>query len=378
VSRVIDEHRLYLRDRRRVSAFERALNEVVSPGAVVVDVASGTGILGLLACRAGARRVYAIEQDGIVGLARQIASASGYADRITAIRGEARHVTLPERGDVVVADQIGGFGLEAGIVELFKDARSRFLREGGTLVPSSIELIVAPVEAARIRRRLEFWKSRPAGFDYSSATEIAANTGYPIRLLPGDLLAAPARAAHVDLRRDCELPLRLSASMRAERGGVLHGIGGWFAARLSPTVTMTNSPLSNDRIVRRQIFFPIADAVAVEPGAAIDVTMRILPSDLLYTWNVQVSAPNGAVRQFSHSTLRGMLLAREDLARTRPSHRPALTPAGEARLTVLRLCDGSRALGEIERLVYEQHSSLFNDASDAAMFVAEVVTRYSR
>jgi protein arginine N-methyltransferase 1 len=378
VSRVIDEHRLYLRDRHRISAYERAINEVVAPGAVVVDLASGTGILGLLACRAGARRVYAIEQEGIVGLARQIATANGYGGRITSIRGEARHVTLPERGDVVVADQIGGFGLEAGIFDLFKDARVRFLRDGGTLVPNAVELMIAPAEVGRMHRRLQFWESRPAGFDASAASEVANNTGYPLRLVPGDLLATPACAACIDLLRDHDLPLRLSASMRADRAGMLHGIAGWFVARLSPGVTMTNSPLSNKRIFRRQVFFPIAEPVEVAAGSAIDVTMSILPSDLLYSWQVEVTGRDGTARRFQHSTLRGMLLAREDLARTRPSHRPVLTAAGEARLTVLRLCDGHRELSEIERLVYEQHPSLFADVSDAAMFVAEVVTRYSR
>jgi protein arginine N-methyltransferase 1 len=332
----------------------------------------------MLACRAGAGRVYAIEQEGIVGLARQIASANGFGGRITAIHGEARHVTLPERGDVVVADQIGGFGLEAGIFDLFKDARARFLRDGGALVPSAIDLVVAPVEAGRLHRRVAFWKSRPAGFDYSAAADIAGNTGYPIRLVPADLIAAPACAARIDLMRDHELPLRLSASMLATRAGVVNGIGGWFVARLSPGVTMTNSPLSNERIFRRPVFFPIAEGVDVAAGAAIDVSMRILPSDLLYSWDVDVTGRDGVTRRFQHSTLRGMLLAREDLARTRPSHRPALTAAGEARLTVLRLCDGGRQLSEIERLVHAQHASLFKDASDAALFVAEVVTRYSR
>ena len=377
VSRVIDEHRLYLRDRHRVSAYERALGEVIAPGAVVVDLASGTGILGLLACRAGARRVYAIEQEGIVGPARQIAEANGYGKRITAIRGEARHVTIPELADVVVTDQIGGFGLEVGIFDLFKDARTRFLRDGGTLVPNAVDLIMAPAELGRIHRRTQFWNSRPAGFDFSSAREIAENTGYQVRMTPGNLLATPACAARVDFSRDHVLPIRLSASMRAERAGVLHGIAGWFDARLSPGVTMTNSPLSNERIFRRPAFFPIGEAVEVVAGSPIDVTMSVLPADLLYTWDVEVTSRDGSTRRFRHSTLRGMLLAREDLTRTRPSHRPTLTPAGEARLTVLRLCDGGRELAEIERLVYEQHPSLFKNASEAAMFVAEVVTRYS-
>ena len=46
------------------------------PGDVVLDLGSGTGILGLLACRAGAKRVYSIDEGGMVGLARQICQAT--------------------------------------------------------------------------------------------------------------------------------------------------------------------------------------------------------------------------------------------------------------------------------------------------------------
>ena len=112
MSRIIDEHRLYLRDRNRVAAYERALREVVRPGDVVCDLASGTGILGLLAHRAGASRVYAVEETGIAGLARDLARANGVSDAITSLRGHSRSITLPERADVIVCDQIGGFGLE--------------------------------------------------------------------------------------------------------------------------------------------------------------------------------------------------------------------------------------------------------------------------
>ena len=378
MSRVIDEHRLYLRDRHRVSAYERALREVVRPGDIVVDLASGTGILGMLACRAGARRVYAIEEGGIAGLARQIARANGFEDRITSVRGNSRQVTLPERADVVVCDQIGGFGLEAGIFELAKDVRQRFLRPGGTLVPNAVELVVAPVEHTRLNGRLRFWKGRPADFDCSAAVEIAANTGYPARLRPEHLLAAPVQAATLDLSVETPLPLQLSATLRATRDGVLHGIAGWFVARLSPHVTMTNSPLSPERIYRRQVFFPIADPVPIQTGSTIEVAMRILPADTMYAWDVRVEPLSGPPAAFRHTTLRGMLLAREDLVHTNPADRPRLTPPGVARLTVLRLCDGDHALSDIERAVYEGHTDLFASPEEAAMFVAEVVTRYGR
>jgi hypothetical protein len=379
VSRIIDEHRLYLRDRHRVAAYERALREVVTPGAVVCDLASGTGILGLLAYRAGASRVYAVEETGIAGLAREIARANGAGDAIRSVRGHSLTISLPERVDVIVCDQIGGFGLETDIIALFHDARRRFLREGGTIVPNSLDLVVAPIELPRLHRRLRFWRDRPAGFDFAPAAAIAANTGYPFRLKADHLLAAPVTVATIDLTRDVELPLHLAATgdvLRASRDGVVHGIAGWFVARLSPRVTMTNSPLAEDRIFRRPVVFPIEEAVPVSAGTPIDVAMTVLPSEMLYSWNVRIgSSPN--IRCFRHTTLRGMLLAREDLTRTNPAYTPKLTAPGEARLTVLRLVDGRRTLAEIEREVFAQHADLFASPGEAAMFVAEVVTRYA-
>jgi predicted RNA methylase len=102
----------------------------------------------MLACRAGAARVYAIESDGIAGLARQIVRANGLDDRIVGVRGHSMHVRLPEPADVVVCDQIGQFGFEAGVIQYFADARRRLLKPGARLIPSRVDLWLAPVEHA--------------------------------------------------------------------------------------------------------------------------------------------------------------------------------------------------------------------------------------
>jgi hypothetical protein len=71
-----------------------------------------------------------------------------------------------------------------------------------------------------------------------------------------------------------------------------------------------------------------------------------------------------------------MLLGREDLATSAERSKPLLNRWATARATVLALCDGSRELGDIEQLVFERHRDLFTHASQAQVFVAEVVTRY--
>jgi protein arginine N-methyltransferase 1 len=377
VSDIIDEHRRYLRDRARLRAYERALAEVVQRGDVVVDLASGTGILGLLACRAGAGRVYAIEEDVIAGLAASIARRNGCGARIVPIRGHSSRVSLPERADLLVCDQIGRFGLEAGLLDLAADARARFLRPGAAIVPARVDLIAAPIESARLHARVTYWTRRPAGFDFAPAFEVARNSGYPVRLGGRDLLTAPAILTSVDLAAETGVPIVAGATFRPARAGTVHGIGGWFDARLSPSVTMTNSPLSPSRIDRRQVFFPIADPVAVTPRDTIDLTFRILPADHVYVWDVTVTAGGSAPIRSRHTTLRGMLLSREDVRLTSPESRPRLNAHGRARLAILELCDGQRTLRAIELDVRNRFPDLFASAADAEAFVAEVVTRYA-
>lgn len=383
MSLIVDEHREYLSDANRLEAYRRAIEELVTPGCVVVDLGSGTGIMALLACRAGARQVYAIEETSIIGLAREICEANGFGERIAFIKDFSTYAQIPEQADVVVADQIGRFGFDAGILEYFSDARRRFLKPGGVLLPSRIDLIVAPVDCADLWRQVEFWNESPAGFNFQPARKLAANTGYPTKLEPGELLAAPAIIASLDTGQCPTSIPGAEASMEVERAGILHGVGGWFSAQLSASVAMSNGPLEARPIRRSNVFFPIDRPVAVEKGDQVRVTMTIRPNGSMVAWAVEIrdrqAAPGSAPKaRFTHSTFQGMLLCTEDLKRSQPQFVPSLTARGEARRSILELCDGRRSLAEIEQEVHRRHPHLFHSSGEAAAFVGEVVTRYAQ
>ena len=115
--------------------------------------------------------------------------------------------------------------------------------------------------------------------------------------------------------------------------------------------------------------------------------MHIVPTESMVTWAVEIwnekngdQSDKGRVwkASFKHSTFRGLLLSEEDLQHTQPSSVPQLTPWGDARLSVLTLCDGRRPLAEVEQEVLRRHPKLFRSSQEAATFVAEVVTRYSQ
>jgi type I protein arginine methyltransferase len=377
MSLVLDEHREYLSDKLRLELFRKAIRQTVKPGDVVMDLGAGTGILGLFACEAGARRVYAVDAGGMIQVARELARANGFGDRVIGIQGLSMRIDLPEKVDVIVADQIGHFGFEAGVLEYFRDGAARFLKPGGKTVPRSVSLHTGAVTYPRGWRNATFWSKQPAGFDFSPAQKIASNTGYPtetklLKLISngGQLIKLDATAA----------PLNFSAEtiVRIAQKATMHGLAGWFSSELAPGIIMTNNPGATRRINRRAVFLPIGRPVSVVRGDNVAITMNITPEQTMVTWKVGVANKSRNEKaKFAHSTMRGMLLTPEILSKTRPDFVPRLTRWGEARRTVVDLCDGIKTLGEIEEIVFERHRDLFGSLDKAAEFVTEVTAVYA-
>src|SRR5438105_13764263 len=91
----------------RTDAYCEALRRAVKPGSTVLDIGTGTGIFALLACRFGARKVYAIEPGDVIQVARETAVANGFGDRIQFIQAYCEKVELHQRADLIVSDLRG-------------------------------------------------------------------------------------------------------------------------------------------------------------------------------------------------------------------------------------------------------------------------------
>lgn len=133
-------HCRMLADTVRVEAYRRALNSVVRPGMHVVEIGTGTGILAVLAAKAGAR-VTAIEQFSLLNVARAVAQESGVEGQIELVRGRSDQVLIGERGDLLVSEIVGNRILNEGLLEMTLDARERLLKPDALLIPERIEVL---------------------------------------------------------------------------------------------------------------------------------------------------------------------------------------------------------------------------------------------
>lgn len=342
----LSEHAGYLGDLIKLAAYEQAFNSVLRAGSsVVLDLGSGTGILGLLAAKCGADRVFAVDSGAIIGPAAEVAAASNVADRIVHIRGRSTELQLPEPANVAVCDQIGGFVYDAGILAYFADARARLLATDATLIPARFRMFLAPAECRRVREQIDLWSASPAGFDFAAFSELAANTEYRVDADEVRLLANGVQVA--DIAADHIAAITGTGDATFHSTGRCDGLVGFFEADMGGGATLTNHPTVAARMRRWCNFYPMSTGLQVEAGYTAVVKVDVRPALRAVTWTTTVTdASQSLLVSERHSTLMGTFLAHDDLGRA--GGRPiTVSPTGTAVATALQLADGNRSTGDV-------------------------------
>jgi protein arginine N-methyltransferase 1 len=313
-----------------LSEYERAIAACVREGDVVLDLGTGSGLLALLACRAGCRRVYAVDSSAAVKLGGLIASSTEFADRIEFIQSESSQLTLLERVDVIIADIHDTFGLQPGGVASLVDARDRLLRPGGIVIPHAIQLLVAPVEAASFyTREIDIWSRQVHGIDVSAVKPYAVNHVHAGRFDADSLLSGLASIGTIDLGQSNHLPIGGTATVTIRRGGVAHGLCGCFVTTLAADVRMGNVPGDSGTTNFAQAFFPFERPVSVAAGD--EVSLAIDSHDgLAVRWRAAISRSGQPYAQFDHSTLNGLLVSPSQLRTLGAANPGTVEPASAA------------------------------------------------
>ncbi len=244
-------HVMMLGDGVRVRAYGQAL-AAVAPDKRVLDVGTGTGLLALLAARAGASAVIAVEESAIADLAAQVLAAA--QERVVLVRRSSRDVELDRRVDVIVHELLGSDPLAEGLLPTICDARRRLLADGGTLVPHRLEVMCVGVDTRGFARDRESALATLASVETIAdalGPVAAAVAALPARAflvnlgdVPFDVLTEPVRLHDLDLAVVDEDACAASGrhELVVTRPGRLDAVVVYFRAHLAPGIVLTNAP----------------------------------------------------------------------------------------------------------------------------------------
>lgn len=256
-----------LNDLERNDAFAVALERVLPKGAHVLDIGSGTGLLAMMAAKAGAASVTMCELNPMLAeLARQIISQHGLSDVITVVAKRSNHLIvgtdLPRRADLIVSEIVDCGLIGEGVLPTVAHAREHLLAPGGTLLPESARLFGALLDSTAVDglNRAGF----AAGFDVGLFNGLATRGHFPVRLptWPHRLISGTSELCSFDfVSGSLEDGSRL-VELVATESGTAHGLVVWFEMSLGSGIVLRNSP-DNLALHWMQAFVPFARPVAL-------------------------------------------------------------------------------------------------------------------
>lgn len=363
----------------RMDAYARAIARVVRPGSTVLDLGAGTGIFTLLALRAGAKRVHAVEPNPAVFLLPELAAANGASEGIVVHSTTSFDVTLPEPVDVVISDMRGALPLNDDHIDAVRDARARLMRPGGTLLPARDRLFVAPVESHDLWRAFaRCWESfERLGVDARAARTSILNGFYGDAKAPvcaSNMLAPGAVWGELDYATTNGEPLEGTVEVVVTRAGIVHGLSLWFEATVHGDIGYSTEPGS--QLTYGRAFLPLLEPVPVRHGDRFRVTVRADARGTRWAWDTEITHADGGLWKARQSTFLGTPTAPEALLRSSPMHAPRRSPDGERVLEVLRAFDGTATTAQIAERLAASHPRGALDARRALEEVQRLVADY--
>ena len=235
-----------LNDDERNGAYEAALLEHVRPDHTVLDIGAGSGVLALIAARAGARRVVTCEMSqAIAELAREVVAANPHGEAVEVVAKRSDHLgpdDMGGRADVIVSETFDCGLLGESLLAIMRDARERLLAPDGVLIPSAARITAMLVESDAIFRLNRVDTTR--GVDVSAFNRFSTASYFPVRLFrhPYEVLSERVDVVDLDFRHGDLKPASATYDFPVTRSGLCHGVVFWFHVTLSSTAHLENSP----------------------------------------------------------------------------------------------------------------------------------------
>lgn len=238
-----DFHVRMLHDQRRNAAYRQAI-ERFAPGRRVLDIGTGSGLLAMMAARAGAERVYACEENAMLAAAaRKVIAANGLADRITVFDRHSgtldRMRDLDGGVDLVVSEIFSHCVVGEGVLESLAHARAHLAAPGAIFLPERASILVALADFPPLVESVDTVE----GFDLSA---FSPHLQVKRHVWPDHpalaLRSAPAHQFLFDFGAG-DPPLTAAKTCElVSSGGMISGLAQWLHLHFADDISYENRP----------------------------------------------------------------------------------------------------------------------------------------
>lgn len=268
-------HLPMVNDTERNDAYAEALQRAVTPDSVVLEIGTGSGLVAMMAARAGARHVYSCEVNRpLAQVAQQTVAINGLANRVTVIPKLSTQLEigtdLPEKADVFVSELVNIGMLSPNMLGILQHARQHLVKPEARIIPAraTVHGMLANCETlARLNPVRNI-----AGFDLSRF-DIFRSPGYAqidLASDPHESLSAPFEALDFDFEHSMPEQGRVDIPVVATASGLCHGVVFWFDLWMDETVRYSSASRSRTNHWKQAIHF-FDEPVPLAPGDRVTI-----------------------------------------------------------------------------------------------------------
>lgn len=269
-----------MNDAPRNDAFEDAIKAAIAatgPDARVLDIGAGSGLLSLMAARAGARKVVACEMDPMIAeMAQRIVAANGYADRVTVHAKPSTELAvgaeLDAPADILVSEILSSDLLTEKVLDTFEDAHRRLLAPDAIVIPRAASAMGCLVASENLAEYA--FVGQVSGFDLSAFTDFAPQR-LPIHgtMTGWDRLSDDLELVRLDLTQQKHDATLARLSIPVTASGRAIGIVQWMHIDLSEGVTFDNHPARYTDGGWLQVLHSFPGPIDVVAGQVLDIAV---------------------------------------------------------------------------------------------------------
>ncbi len=252
---------MLLGQKTRLAKFEKAIRQIVKPNDYVVDIGTGSGVLALMAAKAGARKVTGIDiNQESVEYANKAAVLNGVEDKIEFVEKHVLDFIPDERADVVICEMLSSILFIEQQVPASYHAVENILKPDGVIIPQNATIFIVPVESPVMVERFSFEQlqfPRVVQTVMSDSTKDLAD----LMVLQEVDLTKPASDYSIDE----------TLQFSIINDGVIHGLVGLFESELYKDIKL------NMDDGWKQLFLPLQKPVRVTSGDEFSVRVAYTP-----------------------------------------------------------------------------------------------------
>ena len=232
-------------DTARNKAYEAAISRA-SPGRHVLDIGTGSGLLAMMAARAGAAKVDTCETVApIAATAARIIAANGFSERVSVHSKHSDAMVVGEdlsrRADLLVTETFASGLLSEGVLPALERAWRDLLAPDAQVIPSRAAAHGYLVGGEDIEAHL--FAPTATGFDLSAFDLFApAKVGLHLDRIPHEALSADFEIFAFDLMQTWFAPQRKVIEVAVTQAGRCVGVAQWLNLQLDAESNYENRP----------------------------------------------------------------------------------------------------------------------------------------